>query len=83
MFKDVNDTPKLVVELANILKGIKCRMNLIRFHPIPNSPLLGSDEETIQKFKDDLNHKGVLTTVRASRGMDIFAACVTLIYSIF
>lgn len=75
MFKGVNDTPAHVKELAKILNGIKCRMNLIRFHPIPDSPLLGSDEDTINSFKEALNKKGVLTTIRASRGEDIFAAC--------
>lgn len=75
MFKGVNDTAAHVKELVRILNGIKCRINLIRFHPIPNTPLLGSDEETVQRFKEALNEKGVVTTVRASRGQDIYAAC--------
>ncbi|MBI9067315.1 MAG: 23S rRNA (adenine(2503)-C(2))-methyltransferase RlmN [Salinivirgaceae bacterium] len=75
MFKNVNDTKKHISELAKILDGIKCRMNLIRFHPIPDSPLQSSDEETIMEFKEALNKKGVLTTIRSSRGEDIFAAC--------
>lgn len=75
MFKDVNDTPAHIKELTKILNGIKCRINLIRFHPIPDSPLLGSDDETLFKFKEDLNKRGILTTIRASRGQDIFAAC--------
>lgn len=75
MFKGVNDTPDHVKELARILNGIKCRINLIRFHPIPDSPLEGSPDETIEEFKELLNKKGILTTIRASRGQDIFAAC--------
>ena len=75
MFKNLNDSPAHVKELSRLLNGIKCRLNLIRFHPIPGTPLMGSDEETIQKFKDDLNNSGILTTIRASRGQDIFAAC--------
>lgn len=75
LFKGVNDTPKHINELARILNGFKCRVNLIRFHSIPNSPLEPSDEETIQFFKTRLNSKGVLTTIRASRGQDIYAAC--------
>jgi 23S rRNA (adenine2503-C2)-methyltransferase len=75
MFKNLNDTPTHVKELARILNGIKCRINLIRFHPIPNTPLLSSDDETIEKFRDALNAKGITTTIRASRGQDIFAAC--------
>ena len=75
MFKDLNDTPAHVKELVRLLNGIKCRINLIRFHPIPGTPLLGSDEQTVQSFKEALNAKGVVTTVRASRGQDIYAAC--------
>jgi len=75
MFKNVNDTPAHVNELAKLLNGIRCRMNLIRFHPIPDSPLVGTEEKTLEEFKNALNKKNVLTTIRASRGQDIFAAC--------
>jgi len=75
MFKGLNDTPRHARELAKILNGIRCRINLIRFHPIPNTPLLGSDDQTIKKFQELLNQKGIITTIRASRGQDIFAAC--------
>jgi 23S rRNA (adenine2503-C2)-methyltransferase len=75
LFKDVNDSPRHINELAKILNGFKCRVNLIRFHAIPNSPLEPSDENTVQFFKTRLNNKGILTTIRASRGQDIYAAC--------
>jgi len=75
VFKGLNDTPRHVQELCKILNGIKCRINLIRFHPIPGTPLEGTDEQTLQNFKDQLNNKGILTTIRASRGQDIYAAC--------
>lgn len=75
VFKNLNDTPRHVQEMARILNGIRCRVNLIRFHPIPGTPLEGSDDSTVQTFKDALNAKGILTTVRASRGQDIYAAC--------
>lgn len=75
MFKGVNDTIDHVKQLARILNGVKCRMNLIRFHPIPDSPLLGSPDDTIEEFKEALNKKGIITTIRSSRGEDIFAAC--------
>jgi len=75
VFKGLNDSPRHVQELCKILNGIKCRINLIRFHPIPGTPLEGTDENTLQKFKDQLNDKGILTTIRASRGQDIYAAC--------
>lgn len=75
VFKGLNDSPRHVAELTRLLNGIKCRINLIRFHPIPGTPLEGTDEQTLQLFKDKLNDKGILTTVRASRGQDIYAAC--------
>ncbi|TKG96351.1 23S rRNA (adenine(2503)-C(2))-methyltransferase RlmN [Puteibacter caeruleilacunae] len=75
MFEGVNDTPQHVKELTRLLNGLKCRMNLIRFHAIPDTPLEGSPDSTIEEFKDALNAKGITTTIRRSRGMDIFAAC--------
>ena len=75
MFDGLNDSPKHVKELTRLLNGIKCRINLIRFHPVPGTPLKSSSDEKIQIFKDLLNQKGILTTVRASRGQDIYAAC--------
>ena len=75
VFKGLNDTPRHVRELVRLLNPLKCRINLIRFHPIPGTPLEGTDEQTLQVFKEMLNEKGILTTIRASRGQDIFAAC--------
>lgn len=75
VFKGLNDSPRHVTEMARLLNGVKCRINLIRFHPIPGTPLEGTDEQTLQSFKNKLNDKGILTTVRASRGQDIYAAC--------
>ena len=75
LFEGLNDTPAHVRELARILDGLKCRINLIRFHPVPGTPLKSPDEKTIINFKEKLNQKGILTTIRASRGQDIYAAC--------
>ncbi len=75
MFKGVNDTPAHVKELAKLLGGLRTRLNLIRFHPIPDTPLEGTEETRLHEFKEELNDKGVLTTIRASRGQDIWAAC--------
>jgi len=75
MFKGENDQQRHINELARILNGIKCRINLIRFHPIPNVPLESSSNETISRFQVGLKRKGIITTIRASRGEDIFAAC--------
>lgn len=75
LFKGLNDSASHVNELSRILHGIKCRINLIRFHPIPGTPLESPDEKTIIAFRDKLNAKGLTTTIRASRGQDIWAAC--------
>ncbi len=75
MFRDLNDTPGHVKELSRLLNGIRCRINLIRFHPIPDTPLDTSTPERIKEFQEALNVKGIVTTLRASRGEDIYAAC--------
>lgn len=75
LFEGLNDSVAHVKELVRILDGLKCRINLIRFHPVPGTPLKSPDEKTIQIFKEKLNQKGILTTIRASRGEDIYAAC--------
>lgn len=75
VFKDMNDTPKHVKELARILNGIRCRINLIRFHEIPNTQLKSTNEERLLEFQSELKAKGISTTIRASRGQDIDAAC--------
>ena len=75
LFKDFNDTAAHVNELSRILHGIRCRINLIRFHPIPGTPMESPGEESIRQFRDRLNAKGITTTIRASRGQDIWAAC--------
>ncbi|MEX0988459.1 MAG: 23S rRNA (adenine(2503)-C(2))-methyltransferase RlmN [Bacteroidales bacterium] len=75
MFRDLNDTSKHVKALVKLLQGIRCRINLIRFHPIPDTPLNTSTQQRIQEFKNELNSHGIVTTIRASRGEDIYAAC--------
>ena len=74
-FAGLNDTIEHAREIVRLLKGLECRVNLIRFHAIPNVDLPGSDEQRIEQFRDYLTTHGVFTTIRASRGQDIFAAC--------
>jgi len=74
-FAGVNDTPRHVKELVRLLHGLKIRVNLIRFHPIPGTPLIGSDESTLVRMRDALSERGIPTTIRRSRGQDIYAAC--------
>lgn len=76
MFEGINDTDRHIKELVRILKPIQgCRINLIRFHQIPDSPLKGSSPERIKEFNTALNNEGIRTTTRSSRGEDILAAC--------
>jgi len=75
LFKDLNDTDAHIKQLARILNGLRCKINLMHFHPIPGSSLVGSDDKTIKSFQEKLNDKGIIATVRASRGEDILAAC--------
>ena len=75
MFKGVNDSLVYAKEIVRLLKGIECRMNLIRFHAIPNVDLDGTGMDHIIAFRDYLTQHGVFATIRASRGEDIFAAC--------
>lgn len=70
-----NDSPAHVKELARLLDGLKCRINLIRFHKIPDSPYFSPDDRHMEAFRDALTRKGIITTIRASRGEDIQAAC--------
>ena len=75
MFAGFNDTKAHADALFRMLKGLECRMNLIRFHKIPDFPYETSPDLIIENFKARLNNLGIMTTVRASRGEDILAAC--------
>lgn len=75
VFKGVNDTILYAKELLKLLRGLDCRVNLIRFHAIPNVDLQGVDMEQMIMLRDYLTSHGLFTTIRASRGEDIFAAC--------
>ncbi|HKL72208.1 MAG TPA: 23S rRNA (adenine(2503)-C(2))-methyltransferase RlmN [Marinilabiliaceae bacterium] len=75
MFDGINDTAAHVKGITKILNGVKCRINLIKFHPIPDSPLQGTPHDKMQWFSDQLRKKGLTSTIRRSRGEDIYAAC--------
>jgi 23S rRNA (adenine2503-C2)-methyltransferase len=75
LFGGLNDTPRHARELARILVGIRCRVNLISFHPIPGTPLTASPRPVMESFQSVLREKSILTTIRQSRGQDIEAAC--------
>lgn len=75
VFGGLNDTPAHADALLSLLAGLRCRVNLIRFHPVPGTPLPATDEQRLLSFQQMLVRKGLTTTIRASRGQDIFAAC--------
>lgn len=75
MWRGVNDDFRHADELARLLRGMHCRVNLIRFHAIPGVELTTATERTMTAFRDRLNDKGITATIRASRGEDIMAAC--------
>lgn len=75
VFKGINETAGHARKLIKLLEGLDCRINLIRYHAIPSVPLEGVDFETMTQLRDYLTKNGLFTTIRASRGEDIFAAC--------
>ena len=75
MFRGLNDDQQHAQKLVDALKGLDCRVNLIRFHESPEAPYKTSMPTAIKVFQDYLNRHGVTCTLRASRGQDIDAAC--------
>ena len=75
MFNKVNDSKRHADRLAQLLRGLECRVNLIRFHSIPDSPLESSPMQVIEHFRESLQASGITATIRAYRGEDILAAC--------
>lgn len=75
VLEGMNCSAQHIKELSRLLDGIKCRINLIRFHKIPDSPFFSPPMERIIEFRDTLTKRGIQTTLRASRGEDIEAAC--------
>lgn len=75
VFKGLNDTSEHIKELARQLGSLRCRVNLIRFHSIPDVPLASPSLDDMVSFRDRLNAKGIIATIRTSRGQDIDAAC--------
>lgn len=75
VFGGLNDSDRHAREIIRLLRGLTCRVNLIRFHPIPGVSLKGAGEERMLALRDYLTAHGVFTTIRASRGQDIYAAC--------
>ncbi|MCL1933797.1 MAG: 23S rRNA (adenine(2503)-C(2))-methyltransferase RlmN [Candidatus Azobacteroides sp.] len=75
LFGGLNDDRKHARDLVRFLSGIPCRVNLIKYHPIPNVNLPGTNTEQMVPFRDYLSSHGIISTIRSSRGEDILAAC--------
>lgn len=75
MFAGFNDTKRHEDALIRMLGGLECRVNLIRFHKIPDFPYTTTSEKIMENFRDRLNAHGITCTIRSSRGEDILAAC--------
>lgn len=75
MFTGYNDSKRHADALSRLLKGLECRVNLIRFHKIPDFPYETSNAAAIEMFRQRLGSNGITATLRASRGEDILAAC--------
>lgn len=75
VFKGLNDSTLYAQRLIELLRGLPCRVNLIRYHAIPGIDLEGVSDERMMELRDYLTKRGLFTTIRASRGEDVFAAC--------
>lgn len=75
MFAGFNDSKRHADALIRMLRGLECRVNLIRFHKIPDFPYESTSIRKMEEFRDRLNNNGIICTIRSSRGEDILAAC--------
>ncbi len=75
MLDGVNDQPRHARELARLLHGKPAKLNLIPFNPFPGTKYRRSPQAAIEAFRDELNARGLIATIRKTRGDDIDAAC--------
>jgi len=75
LFGGMNDDRRHARDLERLLSGIPCRVNLIKYHPIPGVNLPETNIENMIPFRDYLSTHGIISTIRSSRGEDILAAC--------
>ena len=75
IWKDLNDTEQDVKALAKFCGAIPTKVNIIQYNPIDNGPYTQASQESVDMYKDILERKGIITTIRHSRGQDIDAAC--------
>jgi 23S rRNA (adenine2503-C2)-methyltransferase len=75
----VNDTPDDARRLANLLAGLKAKVNLLPLNEAPGIPFTRPSDDRVNAFARDLAERGLTVSVRKSRGRDIRAACGQLI----
>ena len=75
VIKNKNDSLEAAKKLVSLLNGIQAKVNLIYFNPYPGTTYERPTVEGMLQFKDFLNQKGVICTIRESKGLDISAAC--------
>jgi 23S rRNA (adenine2503-C2)-methyltransferase len=75
MMAGINDSPALAEELATLLQGLLCHVNLIPLNPVVGSPFQPSRREDVDAFVAILQQRGIPTTLRVRRGIDIDAGC--------
>ncbi|ANV98154.1 23S rRNA (adenine(2503)-C(2))-methyltransferase RlmN [Helicobacter enhydrae] len=75
VIKGVNDDLQSAKKLLKLLNGIRAKVNLISFNPHQESEFERPDEQKVKEFADFLIQKGLLCTIRESKGIDISAAC--------
>lgn len=75
LINGVNDDVRLARDLARLLRGVSCKINLIPFNPFDQSDYTRPDRKTVEDFQSVLKSAGYITTIRTERGNDIAAAC--------
>ncbi len=75
MFAGLNDDKRHADALIRLLRGLECRVNLIRVHKIPVAPFDTTPQIIMERFRDRISNHVITCTIRASRGEDILAAC--------
>jgi 23S rRNA (adenine2503-C2)-methyltransferase len=75
LLKDVNDSPEDARKLAAYCKDLLCKVNLIRYNPVPTLPYDSPSEERVMAFREDLKNRGLRVFLRERKGVDIAAAC--------
>ena len=75
LIQGINDSPRHAIQLARLLEGLLCHVNLIPLNPTPQSPWHASSKERVGRFHGELGRLGINSTVRLGRGMEIEAGC--------